>query len=222
MEKSALGDQLVADHTMTDPSAVDPMLADTAAAGAVWARKTGTERAAVLRAAAVEFERHRAGFIEVAGSETGKTIDQADPEVSEAIDFLNYYADLAEDLDTVDGAAHVPVGLTLVTPPWNFPVAIPAGGVAAALAAGSAVVIKPAPQARRCGALLVEYFWAAGVPKDVLRLVHVPENEVGQALIASPRVDRLIPPARSKPPSCSAASARTSRCSRRRPARTPS
>ncbi len=192
MEKSALGDQLVADHTMTDPSAVDPMLADTAAAGAVWARKTGTERAAVLRAAAVEFERHRAGFIEVAGSETGKTIDQADPEVSEAIDFLNYYADLAEDLDTVDGAAHVPVGLTLVTPPWNFPVAIPAGGVAAALAAGSAVVIKPAPQARRCGALLVEYFWAAGVPKDVLRLVHGPEKEVGQALIASPRVDRLI------------------------------
>ena len=192
IEHSALGDQLVADHTVTDPSAVDPILADTAAAGAAWARTTGTERAAVLRAAAVEFERHRASFLEVAASETGKTIDQGDPEVSEAIDFLNYYADLAEGLDTVDGGAHVPVRLTLVIPPWNFPLAIPAGGGAAAPAAGTPVVIKPAPQARRCGSLLVEALWNAGVPKDVLRLVHVPETEAGRALVASPRVDRLI------------------------------
>ncbi|MFT4263033.1 MAG: aldehyde dehydrogenase family protein, partial [Nocardioides sp.] len=64
--------------------------------------------------------------------------------------------------------------------------------IAAALAAGSAVVVKPAPQAARCGSVLVDALWAAGVPREVLHLVHVPENEVGRALISSPRVDRVI------------------------------
>lgn len=189
---STLGDQLVADHTLTSVEAVESVLEGAVGAQADWGRKTGAERAAVLRAAAVEVERRRAEWLEVGASECGKTLDQGDPEVSEAIDFLNYYASLAEELDAVDGARQVPVRLTLVTPPWNFPLAIPTGGVAAALATGSAVVIKPAPQAQRCGSVLVETLWAAGVPKEVLRLVHVPENEVGRALIASPLVDRLV------------------------------
>ncbi|MEP9380875.1 bifunctional proline dehydrogenase/L-glutamate gamma-semialdehyde dehydrogenase [Nocardioides sp. KR10-350] len=189
---STLGEQLVADHTVTDVATVETLMESAAAAGAEWGRKPAAERAAILRTAAVEFEKRRAELLEVAGSECGKTLDQGDPEVSEAIDFLNYYAELAEGLDSVDGATHIPVHLTLVTPPWNFPLAIPTGGMAAALAAGSAVVIKPAPQAKRCGSLLVETLWAAGVPKDVLHLVHVPENEVGRALVASPYVDRLV------------------------------
>ena len=189
---STLGHQLAAEHTVTSVAAVESILQTARAAGTAWGAKPASERAAILRAAAVEFEKHRAEFLEVAGSECGKTLDQSDPEVSEAIDFLSYYAELADSLDSVDGATQVPVKLTLVTPPWNFPLAIPTGGMAAALAAGSAVVIKPAPQAKRCGSLLVETLWAAGVPKDALQLAHVPENEVGQALIASPLVDRLI------------------------------
>jgi RHH-type proline utilization regulon transcriptional repressor/proline dehydrogenase/delta 1-pyrroline-5-carboxylate dehydrogenase len=189
---SVLGARLVADHTVTDPATVESVLAAARAGGARWGARPAAERAAILRAAAVEYEKRRADFLEAAGSECGKTLDQSDPEVSEAIDFLNYYACLAEGLDSVDGAAPVPVRLTVVAPPWNFPLAIPTGGMAAALAAGSGVVIKPAPQARRCGSLLVETLWAAGVPKDVLHLAHVPENEAGRALIASPLVDRLI------------------------------
>ncbi|MBB2894019.1 proline dehydrogenase family protein [Flexivirga oryzae] len=189
---STLGTDLVAAHSVDDASAVDAIIDDTHAAGGAWGARPAAERAAVLRAAAVEFEKRRGELLEVAGSECGKTLDQSDPEVSEAIDFLNYYADLAEGLDTVDGATPQPVRLTLVVPPWNFPLAIPTGGIAAALAAGSAVIVKPAPQAARCGSVLVETLWAAGVPKDVLRLVHVPENEVGRALVASPKVDRLI------------------------------
>jgi RHH-type proline utilization regulon transcriptional repressor/proline dehydrogenase/delta 1-pyrroline-5-carboxylate dehydrogenase len=189
---STLGERLVADHAVTDVATVNAILDETAKASTAWGAKPAGDRAAILRAAAVDFQRRRADLLEAAGSECGKTLDQGDPEVSEAIDFLNYYADLAEELGGLDGASQVPVRLTVVAPPWNFPLAIPTGGVAAALAAGSAVVIKPAPQARRCGSLLVEALWAAGVPKDVLRLVHVPENEVGTALIASPLVDRLI------------------------------
>ena len=125
-------------------------------------------------------------------AECGKTLDESDPEVSEAIDFANYYASLAESLDSVDGAAASPVALTVVTPPWNFPVAIPAGSVLAALAAGSAVIIKPAPQAARCGAVLVDALLSAGVPADALQLVNVSEGELGRRLVADPRVGRLI------------------------------
>ncbi len=131
-------------------------------------RPLRAERAAFLEQAAVVLEQRRGELLEVMASEAGKTFDQGDPEISEAIDFANYYATLAERLDQVDGATPVPVGLTVVTPPWNFPVAIPAGGVLAALAAGSAVVIKPARQAARCGAVMVDALWEAGVPRDVL------------------------------------------------------
>src|SRR3546814_15824893 len=78
-------------------------------------------------------------------AEAGKTAAEADPEVSEAVDFARYYADRAEELDpaaghaSTDGARFAPTRVTLVTPPWNFPVAIPTGSVLAALAAGSAV-----------------------------------------------------------------------------------
>ncbi|MGN6413167.1 bifunctional proline dehydrogenase/L-glutamate gamma-semialdehyde dehydrogenase [Flexivirga sp.] len=189
---SQLGVDLVSAHSVQDTAAVESIIDETRTAGASWGARPAAERAAILRSAATHFEQHRGDLLEVAGSECGKTLDQADPEVSEAIDFLNYYADLAEQLEQVDGAVPHPVNLTLVVPPWNFPLAIPTGGMAAALAAGSAVIVKPAPQAARCGSVLAEILWAAGVPEDVLRLVHVPENEVGRTLVSSPKVDRLI------------------------------
>ena len=136
---------------------------------------------------------NRDRLIEVMAAETGKTIAEADPEVSEAVDFAHYYAARARELDTVQGARFVPVARsTVVTPPWNFPVAIPAGSVLAALAAGSGVIIKPAPQARRTGAVMVEALWEAGIPRELLALVDVDENDLGQQLVADPRVDRVI------------------------------
>ncbi|GAB2480679.1 bifunctional proline dehydrogenase/L-glutamate gamma-semialdehyde dehydrogenase [Jatrophihabitans fulvus] len=187
---STLGADLVAAARLSSTEELDAVL--TAARDAGWRSQPARARAEVLRRAAVELERRRADLIEVMASECGKTIDQADPEVSEAIDFANYYAHLAEQLDHVDGARHQSVGLTVVTPPWNFPVAIPAGSTLAALAAGSSVVIKPAPQAVRCGAVMVAALHAAGVPTDALRLVDLDERELGRELIADPRVDRLI------------------------------
>ncbi|MGN0063093.1 MAG: bifunctional proline dehydrogenase/L-glutamate gamma-semialdehyde dehydrogenase [Nocardioides sp.] len=191
---SVLGEDLVAAHTVTEASMLEETVARTVDSG--WGALSGAERAAVLRRAAVRLEQRRGELLEVMASECGKTLDQSDPEVSEAIDFATYYADLAEALDDVDGATAHPVGLTLVTPPWNFPVAIPAGSTLAALAAGSPVVVKPAPQAARCGSLMVETVWQAmdeaGVGRDALALVHVAENDLGRSLVADPRVDRLI------------------------------
>ena len=121
-----------------------------------------------------------------------KTVAQADPEVSEAIDFARYYADRALDLDEVEGARFDPFGVVLVTPPWNFPVAIPAGGALAALAAGNAAILKPAPETPRCAEIVAECCWAAGVPRDALQYLRVPDDEVGRHLVSHPDVDAVI------------------------------
>lgn len=177
---------------LTDAGALDALLHDTRRAGRAWGERPAGERAAVLDRAADVLEERRAELLEVMAAEAGKTVDQADPEVSEAVDFAHWYARLARELDDVDGARFVPDALTLVTPPWNFPVAIPAGSTLAALAAGTAVVLKPAPPAERCGAVLAQALWDAGVPRDVLRLVVVDESTLGRALVAHPAVDRVL------------------------------
>ena len=189
---STAGTELVDAHTVTGAEQLDRVIADGAAAGAAWSSLPGAERADILRRAAGSLEAARATLLEVMAAETGKTLDQGDPEISEAIDFANFYAALAEKLDGVDGAVAVPAGLAVVTPPWNFPVAIPAGSTLAALAAGCAVIIKPATQARRCGSVMVQALWDAGVPRHVLQLVHVEEGDLGTRLVSDPRVGRLI------------------------------
>jgi len=189
---STLGVDRVSSSRVTTAEALEETVASATAAGPGWAALGGKGRAWVLRSVAARLEERRADLIEVMASECGKTIDQADPEVSEAIDFASYYAHLAEQLDEVDGAVARPVDLTVVTPPWNFPVAIPAGSTLAALAAGSAVVLKPAPQAERCGAILAEALWAAGVPESVLRFAVVDEGDLGRGLLADRRVGRVV------------------------------
>ncbi|MDO5645051.1 MAG: proline dehydrogenase family protein [Dermabacter sp.] len=157
-----------------------------------WDTAGAKERARILRDVAVHLAHHRGALLEVAASETGKMLEQGDAEVSEAIDFALYYADSIEALASRTDVVLEARPLTLVTPPWNFPIAIPCGSILAALATGSAVIVKPAPQARRTGAYLVRLLHEAGIPRDVLRLVDVPENEVGRALIADTRVDQII------------------------------
>ncbi|KPG80334.1 bifunctional proline dehydrogenase/L-glutamate gamma-semialdehyde dehydrogenase [Frigoribacterium sp. RIT-PI-h] len=189
---SRLGIELIESARVTDGATLDAMVADAVAASADWAARGGAGRAAILREAAATLSARRADLMEVAASETGKTVAEGDVEVSEAIDFANWYAHLAEELDRVDGATFVPERLTLVTPPWNFPLAIPAGSTLAALAAGSSVVIKPAGQAKRSGAVMVQALWDAGVPREVLKLVDVDEGELGRHLVSHPSVDRVI------------------------------
>lgn len=181
-----------------DDELLDDLLARTAAAGEAWGRRPAAERARVLHAAGRALEGRRAELLEVMASEAGKTADQADPEISEAVDFAHYYAQQALELAAIearDGVKAVPARLTLVTPPWNFPVAIPAGGALAALAAGSAVVLKPAEPAQRCGAVLAEAIASALAEvgaADALRVVTVDEGGLGRQLVSSPRVDRVI------------------------------
>jgi RHH-type proline utilization regulon transcriptional repressor/proline dehydrogenase/delta 1-pyrroline-5-carboxylate dehydrogenase len=192
VEHSRLGVDGIAEARVDDADTLEGIIGTVTGAAAAWGRKSGSERAAVLHRAGHALAASRDRLIEVMASETGKTIAEGDPEVSEAIDFAHYYAERARDLDRVQGATFVPARLTVVTPPWNFPLAIPAGGVLAALAAGSGVIIKPATLAQRTGAVLVEALWEAGVPRELLALVDLPDRALGSRLLADPRVDRVI------------------------------
>lgn len=207
---SALGEEAVRAHRVTTAGGARAAIAATEGPGARWGALSGHERADALDAVGRALHAGRARLLEVAAAETGKTLDQGDPEISEAVDFAHYYARLARGLDAVEGARAVPVRLTLVIPPWNFPVAIPVGGVLAALGAGSPVVFKPAPQSERTGAVAWELimqglrdsglFEEAGPlagldPADLVRLVTMAdddEQEVGTALVTDPAVERLI------------------------------
>jgi len=192
MKGSELGNATVTVNTLSTPEQVDATIATAVTAGEAW-RALGAEgRAAILHKAGDVLEARRADLLEVMGSEAGKVIEQGDPEVSEAIDFAHYYAESAKKLADVDGAVMQPVGLTVVTPPWNFPVAIPAGSTLAALATGSPVIIKPARQARRSGAVMVEALWEAGVPREVLQYVQLDGRDLGTKLVSDPAVGRVI------------------------------
>src|SRR5699024_5028709 len=193
MVTSRLGVDAVAAATITSRSELDAAMTRAVAAAKSWQSLGCDERARILRHAAVRLEARRAELLEVMGSECGKTLDQGDPEISEAIDFVNLYARSGQELDHIDGARVSPPSLTVVTPPWNFPIAIPTGGTAAALAAGSAVIVKPAPQAARTGALMAQCLWEAGVPPDVLQMVQIDETlDISSELIADSRVDQVI------------------------------
>lgn len=187
-----LGVETVKEGRVSESEDLESLIQHTHRAGRRWGERDTEARAALLHQGAASLADRRGELIEVMAAETGKTLAEADVEVSEAIDFANYYAESARRLDTVDGAAFKPAQLTVVTPPWNFPVAIPAGSVLAALAAGSAVIIKAAPQARRCAAVMVEALWAAGVPRDVLVFATIEEGALGKSLISHPLIDRVI------------------------------
>ncbi|MDO5498319.1 MAG: bifunctional proline dehydrogenase/L-glutamate gamma-semialdehyde dehydrogenase [Propionibacteriaceae bacterium] len=189
---SRLGIATVEAHRITTADQLDRCLRTALEAGPAWAALSGDERAEVLHRAGDALEARRAELMEVAAAEAGKLLDQSDPEVSEAIDFAHFYAELARSLDRIDGAVAEPAQLIVVTPPWNFPIAIPAGSTLAALASGAPVIIKPAPPAVRTAAVMVEALWEAGVPKDVLQLVDLSENDLGAQLISDERVERVI------------------------------
>ncbi|WP_421084578.1 proline dehydrogenase family protein [Rothia nasimurium] len=187
-----IGIETLAANELGSSEAAETLVTETVAAGTEWGARPAAERAEILRKVAVGLAVRRGDFMEIMAHEAGKTLEQGDVEVSEAIDFAYYYAQLAERLDQMDGATPQPVKLTLVIPPWNFPTAIPVGGVVAALAAGSAVIFKPASNTARIGALIAEVLWEAGVPREVLRLVKVTDRAAGSTMIAHPAVDRLI------------------------------
>ncbi|MES2708197.1 MAG: bifunctional proline dehydrogenase/L-glutamate gamma-semialdehyde dehydrogenase [Verrucomicrobiota bacterium] len=185
--------KLLGRHALAGAAEVDAALSTAVTGGAGWAAFSTTERGAVLRRCAVKISARRADLIGAMMAECAKAVTEADVEISEAIDFANYYAGAFDEAGgQLDGVKTEPLGVVVVTPPWNFPFAIPCGGVLAALMAGNAVILKPAPEAVLTGWLLAECLWEAGVPRDALQFLPCPDNEIGRALLTDPRTAAVI------------------------------
>ena len=169
---------------------VETALAAAAAAAPGWAATEPTERAACLERTADRMEAGLCELIALAVREAGKTLPNAVGEVREAVDFCRYYA--ARIRAEFDNRTHKGLGPVVCIAPWNFPLAIFTGEVAAALAAGNAVLAKPAEQTPLIAAAAVRLFHAAGVPADVLQLLPGDGATVGAALVADPRVQGIV------------------------------
>jgi RHH-type proline utilization regulon transcriptional repressor/proline dehydrogenase/delta 1-pyrroline-5-carboxylate dehydrogenase len=177
---------------ITDIAEIDDLVASAAAGRDQWREMTPDRRRSVLLGVADRLAQRRPELIAIMAHEAAKTIAEGNPEVSETIDFARYYAERIAELDQRDGAEFEPLGVIAVVPPWNFPLAIPAGGVLAALAAGNSVVLKPAPQTPRTAFAIAQACWDAGVPRATLRYVRCADSTVGEHLIAHDGIDGII------------------------------
>ncbi|MDC0434240.1 bifunctional proline dehydrogenase/L-glutamate gamma-semialdehyde dehydrogenase PutA [bacterium] len=151
-----------------------------------WSETPVSERAEILRRAADLYETHVAELTSIATREAGKSVLDGIAEVREAVDFLRYYANEAERLDDEEpGSA---LGIFVCISPWNFPLAIFSGQVAAALAAGNVVLAKPAEQTPLIAARAVELLREAGLPEAALQLLPGDGPNVGGPLTSDSRI----------------------------------
>ncbi|MGX5841981.1 bifunctional proline dehydrogenase/L-glutamate gamma-semialdehyde dehydrogenase PutA [Mesorhizobium sp. ArgA1] len=149
-----------------------------------WAKRPVAERAAILNRAAELYEANAVEFFALATREAGKSLADGVAEVREAVDFLRYYAAEAADNEAGTQAR----GAIVCISPWNFPLAIFTGQIAAALVTGNSVIAKPAEQTPLIAFRAVELLREAGVPEDVIQLLPGDGPSVGGPLTADPRI----------------------------------
>ncbi|HCN28630.1 MAG TPA: 1-pyrroline-5-carboxylate dehydrogenase [Verrucomicrobiales bacterium] len=145
-------------------------------------------RAAIIHRAADIMEQQRFAALACLRADGKKAAGDADGEVSEAIDFARYYARTA---GAPAGLAAEAMGVIAVVSPWNFPYAIPAGGVLAALMAGNSVILKPARATGQTAWLLINQLWQAGVPREVLHFFPC-DGQAGRKMLTDERVAACI------------------------------
>lgn len=165
-------------------------IADEDASG--WRKTSLSQRNRVLHQVADNLSAKRGDLIGCMSAITGKTFYEGDVEVSEAVDFCRYYPISMKTFENLENVKISPKGIILVIPPWNFPLAIPVGGVAAALAGGNTVILKPATSAYPVAWEFAQCFWEAGVPKDALQLLCADGREPVNYLTKSPLIKHII------------------------------
>ena len=172
------------------PADVEAALRAAQAAAADWAATAPAERAGMLRDAADRLEAALPALVALLVREAGKTRSNGVAEVREAVDFLRYGAGAIADGWSAE--THMPLGPLVCISPWNFPLAIFTGQVAAALAAGNVVLAKPAEQTPLVAAAAVQALHAAGIPRGALQLLPGDGATVGAGLAADPRVQGVL------------------------------
>ena len=155
-----------------------------------WAQTAPEQRAAILEQAADLLQQDAPRCMALLVREAGKTWSHAVAELREAVDFLRYYA--AQVRRDFDNRTHTALGPVVCISPWNFPLAIFMGQVAAALAAGNPVLAKPAESTPAVAALAVDVLWRAGVPRAAVQLLPGRGRSVGMQMIADERVQGVM------------------------------
>lgn len=187
-------DRPIAEVELATLEDADDYLNIARGAAARWADYSIEKRSEILARVTAEFRSQRAELIALGALDVGKAFDQTDGEVSEAVDFGVMYPLSARHFhETLPNVKMKPLGggVVMVISPWNFPVAIPAGGVFAALAAGNAVILKPASASRVATSIIAECFWVCPELRDVLQVV-ICESSVAAEMVKDPRVDGVI------------------------------
>lgn len=183
---------VLAQYSQASESEIDRAIARAKADPDGWGKMAVDERNAILGGVAMEIRRARADLMWAAMANGGRILGESDPEVSEAVDFVELYRAAARFFFELPGVRAAPRGVVVVIPPWNFPIAIPCGGMAAALAAGNTVVIKPASDTVLVAWELCQCFWRAGISKNVLQFVPCSGSGAGQRFVTNPDVDGII------------------------------
>jgi RHH-type proline utilization regulon transcriptional repressor/proline dehydrogenase/delta 1-pyrroline-5-carboxylate dehydrogenase len=170
------------------PDGINLALANAQLAAGDWSDVSPMDRAARLEHAANLLEERQALLLGLLIREAGKTVANAVGEVREAVDFLRYYA---AEIWQYSNETHRPLGPVVCISPWNFPLAIFLGQVAASLAAGNVVLAKPAEETPLIGLLAVSLLHEAGIPPDVVQVLPG-DGAVGAALVADKRVHGVL------------------------------
>lgn len=185
-------DTTVARYQQASGADIDRAIACAVDDPSGWRSRSIRERRETLARVANLIASRRGELLGVMLAEGGKLLTESDPEVSEAIDFCRFYGNSAEQWHGLPGISTVSRQVVAVVSPWNFPLAIPCGGVAAALAAGANVILKPASDTVLIAQQLCECFWDAGVPREALQFTPCSGATVGQQLVTDSRVDAVI------------------------------
>ncbi len=179
-------------YTLAEWEQIDTALSCAKSYEHKWAETTPEHRYDLLAKAAQILRERRGDFIGVMAADGGKTIYEADPEISEAIDFAEYYLRSMKTMSSCHDIEWKPKGTYLVAPPWNFPISIPTGGILGALVIGNCVLFKPAPEAVLSGWILVNALWDAGIPKEALQFINCEDDPIGSKLIKDSRLNGVI------------------------------
>lgn len=192
IDRSQTGEICVCKTSLSNLDQVKEIIATAEADASEWRKSDMEKRGKVLLQTAENLCRKRGHLIGCMSAITGKTFVEGDVEISEAIDFCRYYPITMAKFEALKTVSITPKGIVLVIPPWNFPLAIPVGGVAAALAGGNTVILKPATVALPVAWEFAQCFWDAGVPKDALQVVCTDGREPLNYLTAHPAIKHTI------------------------------
>ena len=190
-DRSQDGDVLVCEMSRADKEQTEKILKIAEEDAGGWRNTSIEERHRIMYKAANILGQMRGDLNGSMCAITGKTIEEADVEVSEGIDYCRFYTTTMKKFAALDDIEMKAKGTVLVLSPWNFPCAIPCGGVVAALASGNTCILKPATVAAPVAWLFAKAFWEAGVPKEALQVV-ITNREATPLLTSSPVVKHII------------------------------